>query len=207
MELLTAWYNAPFWIVFAVGMLLVLGSMVGLLEFELDIDHDHDTGHGHEGVGSGEPIDVGRVPLTVVVMVGALIFGLAGIVSNRLLAGALEGPSTYFWISLVIAFVAMFTLGKYAVRGLRKVMPKTESYNVSQAHFTGCEGTVTSEATAESGYMDVLDHDSNWHAVRCRSRGESIPRGTRVLVLEFDYDAECCVVQAMSETEQELQPV
>lgn len=210
---LFAWQNVIFYIPLAVGLLLILGSAIGV--------HDHDAGHdagdvpGHGGDGDDaghhdahgsqfarafELLGVGRVPLTVVLMITSLYFGGTGIVLNAVLASFGLAPSFYGPISVAGAFVAMVALSGATARLIHRHLPMSESYQVSRHDFAGCTGTLLLPADGSSGYAQIKDREGNVHNIQCRTTAGALAKGTAILVVEYDEDSKTFVVDANPES-------
>lgn len=205
---LLAWQNVIFYIPLAVGLLLILGSAFGV--------HDHDAGHahGHDGEvhdgahhdGHGSLFErafallgVGRVPLTVLLMIASLYFGGLGIILNTLLSSAGLAPSFYGPISVVSAFMGMVVLSGATARLIHRLLPTSESYSISRHDFAGCSGTLLLPADSSSGYAQVKDREGNVHNIKCRTTMGALPKGTPILVVEYDEDTKVFVIDANPE--------
>lgn len=209
MDHLLAWQNVIFYIPLAVGLLLIVGSAMGghhggadhdvghdlALHGDgggagaLDAAHGHGDGDGHEGgllTRALSMLGVGRVPLTVVLMMASLLFGGIGIITNTILS-SLGLPA---WIhglcALAVAFVGMVSLTSSAARLLNRFFPTTETYRVSRHDFAGCTGMLLLPADPQSGYAQVKDHEGNVHNIKCRTSKGALPKGGEILVIEYD---------------------
>jgi membrane protein implicated in regulation of membrane protease activity len=204
-----AWQNVIFYIPLAVGLLLILGSAFGLH------DHDHDASHapGHHGESHGGGHDghdslfvrglavlgLGRVPLTVLFMTTSLSFGGLGMILNTLFSSAGLVPSFYGPISVAGAFVGMVALSGATARLIHRYLPTSESYPVSRHDFAGCTGTLLVPADGSSGYAQIKDAEGNVHNIKCHTMGGALPKGTAILVVEYDEGSQTFVVDANPE--------
>lgn len=203
MDVLSAWQNVIFLIPMGVGILLIVGSAFGLMDF----DHDFDPGHDLDGADSAKDasaLDVGRVPFSLILIIVTLVFGSVGFFSNIMLARVTAVAGLYFWISLAIAVFVTAVFSKRLIRFLSKHMPTTESYNVSKEQFRGCEGTLVTPTDATSGLGDIFDHERNIHRMACRAKEGKIPSGTQVVVLEYDSADNLCIVTGLEAGETHL---
>ena len=200
---LLAWQNVIFYIPLAVGLLLILGSALGV--------HDHDAGHahGHDGAGHAHHdghgslferafavLGVGRVPLTVLLMIASLYFGGLGIILNTLLSSAGLAPALYGALAVAGAFVGMVGLTGATARLIHRHLPTSESYPISRHDFAGCSGTLLLPADSSSGYAQIKDREGNVHNIQCRTTGAALPKGTVILVVEYDEDSKNFVIDA-----------
>jgi hypothetical protein len=206
---LLAWQNVIFYIPLAVGLLLILGSAFGVHDHDADHDaghvgdHDHDVGH-HDGQSSlferaFALLGVGRVPLTLVLMITSLYFGGLGLILNTLLSSAGLAPSLYGPISVAGAFAGMVVLSGATARLIHRHLPMSESYSISRHDFAGCTGTLLLPADSSSGYAQVKDREGNVHNIRCRTMTGALPKGTAILVVEYDEDSKIFIIDANPE--------
>lgn len=214
MEYLFAWQNLIFLIPLAVGILLVFGSAFGGSDHDADHDVDHDVdhdadGHDHDGhKGAVDPggehetlvmraltlLGVGRVPLTAVLMMMALLFGGFGMILNMIMSSIGLPAWVYGPASACVAFIGMLALTGRAVKLLNRFMPTTETYRVSRHDLAGSTGTLLFAASATEGYAQVKDHEGNIHNVQCRTTRGMLPKGGKVLVIEYDEDRQLYIV-------------
>jgi hypothetical protein len=200
---LLAWQNVIFYIPLAVGLLLILGSAFGVHDHDAGHAHGHDAGHDahHDGHGSlferaFAVLGVGRVPLTVLLMMAALYFGGLGIILNTLLSSAGLAPALYGAISVAGAFIGMVGLTGATARLIHRRLPTSESYPISRHDFAGCSGTLLLPADSSSGYAQIKDREGNVHNIKCHTTGAALPKGTVILVVEYDEDSKIFVIDA-----------
>jgi hypothetical protein len=207
---LLGWQNIAFFIPLVAGLLLIVGSVFGAHGHGTGHDLGHAAGHGphagagHEGHGSlfaraFAVLGVGRVPLSIVLMVASLYFGGLGIILNTLLSAAGLAPSFYGPISLAGAFVGMVALSGATARLIHRHLPAMESYPISRHDFAGCSGTLLLPADTCSGYAQIKDREGNVHNIRCYSMRGAVPKGTAVLVVEYDEDSQTFVIDVNHE--------
>ena len=174
-------------------------------DHDLDHDADHDHGHAKEGpsvfVKALAFVGVGKVPLNVVMMMAGLLFGGLGIICNTILEPLLKSPGVFMWISLPVAFFGMTFLTGAASQLIGRLMPTSETYIVTKHSLAGCRGNLTLKAGPEFGTANISDREGNIHSVRCRTRGEDIPKGTPVLVVDYDQETDFYLVVKCPMTE------
>jgi hypothetical protein len=222
---LFAWQSVIFYIPLAIGILLVIGWSLGALHHHdvgagFDGDHDvgHDAGHGHDADGARDGgggsdivrdhdgdglvakalavLGVGRVPLTVVMMIVSLYFGGIGLMANTVLSRLGLPPLIYGPISIAIALVGTIMLAGSTARLLGRLLPTTETYLVSRHGFAGCTGKLLLPADTTSGYAQVKDREGNVHNIKCRTTGAALAKGSEILVVEYDEETKTYVVDA-----------
>lgn len=166
--------------------------------------HDHgehcvgsDTGDGDaegdsdaHGGGHDSPIGavllflgVGRAPLTVVLQVLLIAWGLAGVGLHRW-AGA-NGPLALVWsvpTSLVISVVVTRGVAWVFIR----VFPREESTVVGKSEIVGRTGSVVFTVTGSEGTVNVRDAGGTLHRLRARTEGGPIAGGEAILVTSYD---------------------
>jgi membrane protein implicated in regulation of membrane protease activity len=217
MNELFAWYNLVFYVPVLFGVILVLGSAFGLADHDADAGHDADGGHDAEHDADGKPtgavdahaspdhepnvftkalsvLGVGRVPITIVLMTASLIFGGLGIVANTLLASLIGVSGAFALISVAVAFVGMVFLTGWTARGVARIMPSTETYRVSKTDLVGKTGQLVLPADTSYGLAQVRDHEGNVHNLTCRTAEGTIPKGSDVLVYDYDEEKKVYVV-------------
>lgn len=218
MDYIFAWQNIVFFIPIAVGIILVFGSAFGGHDADGDHDVDGDAdndgdvrGAGHiddpshqhaDGVEKGlfgkalSVLGIGRVPLTMVMMMASLLFGGIGIVMNTILSALISVPWIYAPISIAVAFLGMVTLTGNAAKLLNRYMPTTETYRVSKHDLAGQTGVLLLPSDTSDGLAQVKDHEGNVHNVRCRTLKGPMPKGGEILVIEYDEGTNTYVVDA-----------
>ncbi len=179
---LLGWQNLLFLVPLAVGVLLALGSALGL---------------GSEG--SDNPLEAGPVPVSVLVMLGSLLFGGLGVVLNAVLAPRLREPVLYGPLSLLVSAVASVLLTRRCARLLARLMPSAETYRVSREDLVGRAGRLVLPASPEGGVAQVRDHEGNLHQVRVRTLAGRLEKGSEVVVVEHHAPDNTYVVAALED--------
>lgn len=209
MQELLAWYNIIFILPIGLGIMLALGSALGMgghdaaadhdMDHDLDhgvdhgTEHDHDASHDH-GVGKGPSflmsaasiLGVGRAPVMVVLMMATLIFGALGFILNQALKTYLLTPYIYFWISLGVAFFGMILLTGKAASVISHLMPTMETAIVTKHDLVGQCGKLLVPTDAVSGFAQVKDGEGNVHNLPCRTEQGRLATGKDVLVTDYD---------------------
>ncbi len=189
-----------------------------------DVDGDHDTGHVHDhdhdqdngraqnplvaaptGEGNEHPLylrllsalGIGRVPITIVLMIMSLIFGGAGLIMNGVLEVILISPYLYGPASFVAAsLVTLFLTGK-CVRAINRVIPTTETHVVTKNDLVGRTGTLVLPASNVSGTAQIVDRYGSIHQITCRTNdGSSLSEGKEILVIDYNEGDDTYSVEA-----------
>ena len=152
-EFLTAWYNVPFLIplvfVFFLAILQLIGIGMESLDFgggdaDLDIDADVDVDIDVDAepdvdidIGdAGAPgffisvlgfLNVGRVPLMIILITWFASWGVAGLICNRLIGGrTIQIIPPLVAVSLVSALIVSVISTKYFAALLARIFPQSE---------------------------------------------------------------------------------
>ena len=210
------WWNLVFELPFLASVLYILVQASGLVgdhdhDFDHDTDHDFDQGIEHTSgqelahhetggfVRALEFLGVGRVPLSIVLMLLFGIFGATGFLINLVLESWGIPPAIFFWVSLTASCFTSLTLTRSAGLTLARIMPKYESYSISSVkELLGDEGEAATPITGSYGTALVHDQFGNIHQVRCQIEAghDSIPIGSRVQLVGFaDLDEEVFLVE------------
>lgn len=226
---LLAWYNLLFYIPIIGGLLLGAAMLLGLGSGhepgDVDAAHAHgSTGHdaahhSHHELADHAPdaalahpatflshvadlLGLGRVPISISLMLVLLIFGGTGTTVNLALADRLAGRSDYALLSIGAAVVAVLLLAGPSSRLLGKVAPAIETYPVSRRDLIGCNAVLLNDTDEQGGYAQARDREGNVHNITCRTYGAGpdpgpdpktirgpLPKGTLVLIIDFDPQA------------------
>jgi membrane protein implicated in regulation of membrane protease activity len=182
---LLQWWNFTFALPLVLGLLLGLTVVVtGVAGSEGDTDNHVDGAVDTEspifrllsffGIGQG-------VPLLIMLPILFVIWGVAGLLFNQLLAM----PQLF-----VVTFLLSLLTTAYAGQGLSKLMRrifKDTSQAVSSESLIGMIGNVVYAVTSTGGVVHVKDKSGNIHRVVCRSlEQEAIQPNEQILVVDFD---------------------
>lgn len=191
MELLLAPQNLLFTAALAVAVLLCLLQLVaGIGDLSVDSHVSVDADHGALDAGAistlTDWLHLGRLPMAVLLMLGSICFGLAGLAMQ-----AFYQVSTGTYLSLLVAgplaLVASLPLVRVGGLVLQKVLPRDETEAVSTNSFVGSQARITT-GTARRGFpAEARLHDSfgKAHYVQVEPEEDDavLPSGTHVLLL------------------------
>jgi hypothetical protein len=193
------WFTAPLTIVFLLALFrLAMGAMdFGDTDVDTDIDADidvdadadMDTDTGLQSPSFSDVfgfLNVGRVPLSVVLMSLFATWGIAGLIANALL-NVPEKPQ-WVWISYVVAFFCGFLGTRYISVALSKLFPESERA-INDVQLLGLSGRVISgQVTTTFGTARVRVPDGPELTVSCRAKSdEAIPiKGDIVILIDYD---------------------
>ncbi|WAJ30104.1 OB-fold-containig protein [Antarcticirhabdus aurantiaca] len=165
----------------ALGLLQILLFFVGHLPLSDAIEH------AVEGTQLGEAFDwlnLGRVPVAILLMLLLITFGFVGIVLESLL------PAMPAWSFALVAAPAAVGATKVVGDRIARILPRDETYAVTAAEFVGLEGTVTLGPLDDglAGSVAVRDRHGDVHTLRARpvDRGTVIQQGSHIVVVARD---------------------
>ena len=154
-------FTAPLAIVFLLALIrLATGAMdfgdVGAdadidmdadvdIDADAEVDADMDTHPGTQGPAFGDVfgfLNVGRVPLMIVLMSLFVTWGISGLTANALLN--IPEHHTGFGYRVSLRFSVVFSETRYISIALSKLFPESEKA-ISDAHLLGLSGRVISD--------------------------------------------------------------
>ena len=164
---------------------------------EVDADADHDAHHpahgtaGGGGVGFGDAlafIGVGRVPLSLVLMILLLAWGFIGFVANQFLRDAVPRPWMIPLVSLPLAAAGAVLVTRYGTRAIGRLMPVDETYARRRGALLGEVGEALYPVDERFGMAAVRDDRGNLYQVACRVEPgrPPLPKGAKVLLVAHD---------------------
>ena len=170
------------------GLLLGHGGIFGWFDHDLDFDHDVDLDHdfqvgGHGGVLAW--LHVGKVPLTILLILFLSAFALCGFLA-QILSLELMGQ----FLPLPLAAVGAFSVAVPTVRivggWIARIIPKDQTSAVSPDELVGRLAVITT-GTARAGFAAearVKDRFGTTHYVMVEPENsdEEFPSRTEVLL-------------------------
>jgi hypothetical protein len=163
---------------------------------DADTDHDADTEHDTDASGGGSPLwaalsflGVGKVPVSIVLMILLLSWGVIGFGANQLM----REKATAAWqlpvVSVPIAAIASLLITSTTSRAINRFMPLNVTSAKRRHELLGSTGEVILPIDAKFGLASVRDSDSgDLYQVPCRleNSGNTIPKGARVKLVAYD---------------------
>ena len=176
-------------IMLALGIIELLTSLVGLSIGELvgkDIALEGDS-HNILG-GAFLWINSGRLPLLILLVLALGVFSIEGF----LLQGIAHAIGTTVPVSIaaLAAIAGSIPVIRTASRGIARIIPRDETYAVSDADFVGKVAVVAIGPLDQGlpGRVRLKDVFGNWHSVPARASPDSkaLPVGASVLLVDRD---------------------
>ena len=181
------WRSLLFLIPLGTGGLLALGAALGLLEGDADGEHGGDDDCDGEGGDGSTWLALGRVPLTVRLLLLTLPFGSLGLAAMYLLAGRIS-PGLGVSVAVLVGAVGTWIIGGRLARLFRTHVRTVETETVARRDLVGAEGRVVLPVGASWGLAQVHDRRGNLHQVGCRTMEDEAPLASGTEILLVDYD-------------------
>ncbi len=166
-------------------LMTLVGASVGELfgkEFDLHAESESPI------AGLFFWVNAGRVPLLIFILLTLGIFSVEGFFLQAI-AHSL-GMSVPPSIAALAAAAATIPSVRVVSRGISRVIPRDETYAVSDADFVGLVATVTIGPLDQGlpGKVRLKDVFGNWHSVAARASPDSqaLPVGASVLLVDRD---------------------
>ena len=176
-------------IMLALGIIELLTSLVGLSIGELvgkDIALEGDS-HNILG-GAFLWLNSGRLPLLILLVLALGVFSIEGF----LLQGVAHAIGTTVPVSIaaLAATAGSIPVIRTTSRGIARIIPRDETYAVSEADFVGKVAVVAIGPLDQGlpGRVRLKDVFGNWHTVAARASLDSgtLPVGASVLLVDRD---------------------
>jgi hypothetical protein len=173
----------------AVGAIELLTTLVGFSIGELvgsDVAVEAD---GHDALGGLFLwINAGRLPLLILLILAFGVFSIEGF----LLQGIAHAVGTAIPVSIatLAAIAGSIPVIRTTSRGIARIIPRDETYAVSDADFVGKIAMVSVGPLDQGlpGRVRLKDVFGNWHTVSARASRDSpaLAVGTSVLLVDRD---------------------
>lgn len=176
-------------IMIALGGIEILSMLVGFSiselfgkDFAVEADTDSILG------GLFLWVNAGRLPFLILLILALGAFSIAGFLLQAIMhtAGAAMPAS----IAALVAAACSVPVIRTTSRGLSRIIPRDETYAVSDADFVGQVAVVSVGPLDQGlpGRVRLKDVFGNWHTVsaRANSNSQSLPVGASVLLVDRD---------------------
>jgi hypothetical protein len=133
-------------------------------------------------------INAGRLPLLIFIILALGVFSIEGFLLQGIAHGL--GVTVPTWIAGLAAFAGTLPVVRTTSRGLSRMIPRDETYAVSDADFVGKVATVSIGPLDQGlpGRVRLKDVFGNWHTVPARASpdSEALAAGASVLLVDRD---------------------
>ena len=154
---------------------------------EVDAEADADAeGHSGSFIDILGFLNIGRVPVMVVLMSLFATWGISGLIANALFNVAAN--SNWLWASCIVAFLCSFIGTRYLTFGVSKLFPESERA-VTDVQLLGMHGRVISgQITTTFGTARVQVPDGPALTVNCRIKTAQVNpvKGDTVILVNYD---------------------
>ncbi len=177
-------------IMIALGVIELLTLLVGFSishYFDKDVDLHAESDSAVAGLMLW--INAGRVPFLILLLLTLGLFSIAGFFLQGIAHGV--GLQLPLWIAVPAAIAATIPLVRITSRGISRIIPRDETYAVSEADFVGQVGVVSVGPLDQGlpGKVRLKDVFGNWHSVSARASRDSGALAVGASVLLVDRDA------------------
>jgi hypothetical protein len=184
-------------IMIALGGIELVSMLVGFSISELVGQDAGLEADGHDLLGGLFLwINAGRLPLLILLVVALGVFSIEGFLLQGLAHAV--GLAVPVWIAALAASTGSLPVIRTASRGILRIIPRDESYAVSDADFVGKVAVVTVGPLDQGlpGRVRLKDVFGNWHTVPARASPDSESLAVGASVLLVDRDARSFVAVA-----------
>jgi membrane protein implicated in regulation of membrane protease activity len=131
---------------------------------------------------------VGRVPLSIILMVLMLTWGMIGVFSNMVLWEKYHDEMLLVAVSIPLAFVGSVLSSRLMTAAMVRWFPTHETYVQRRHELLGAVGEVILPIDSNFGMAAVRDeyHDLFHIACRVRSDQPALEKGTKVKLVGFN---------------------
>jgi len=156
--------------------------------------------HAHATVDAGHELHpfmaflslmgVGKIPLSLALMILFFSWGLVGVGLNGLLIQWLGASFVVGFISVPITLIVSLVVTGLCAAGFAKVFPNNDSSRQRRQDLVGKSGEAIYDIDAAFGMASVRGDAGDFFQIPCRTRDESarIPKGSRVVIFDYDRD-------------------
>ena len=154
---------------------------------EVDADADADAeGHSGSFIDILGFLNIGRVPVMVVLMSLFATWGISGLIANALFN--IAANPNWLWASCIVAFLCSFVGTRYLTFGISKLFPESERA-ITDVQLLGMRGRVISgQITTTFGTARVQVPDGPALTVNCRIKTDQVNpvKGDTVILVNYD---------------------
>lgn len=167
----------------------------GHAEIDADAHGDVDGGdvhaHGHHmpfHVALLSWVGIGRVPLSLVLMVLFMTWGFFGFMTSYYLEETWNDRSLIPAISVAVAAVGSLLTTALLSRAIARWLPASATYALRRHDLLGAVGEAVYQIDQQTGVVSVRDRHGDLFQVPCRVHGdhEPIAKGRRVRLVAYN---------------------
>ena len=147
----------------------------------------HGAGHAPFHAAAMSFLGVGRVPVSLVLMVLLMTWGATGFIANQLIVDRLAHGWHVAAVSVPAAAVVSLVFTRMLVRAMDRWLPLNETSARRRHDLLGSVGQALFPITGQFGLAAVRDERGELYQVPCRVAGEGGPiaKGARVRLVSY----------------------
>lgn len=167
-----------------------------------DVDGEADTdavgtpGHGL-GVGGAmaQLLGIGKVPLSISLMLLCYTMGVTGWLGNELLGGRMS-PGQFFPLSLLAALVAAFLVLRFVSMFMARYIPTLSTTALHKRQLVGLTAKAVLPVNERFGQATLYDKFGTLHVVGCKVRdgAKDIEKGADVVLIKYMPERDLYIV-------------
>lgn len=131
-------------------------------------------------------INVGRLPLLMLIVVFLFAFGMTGLIGQRIVAAVLGQPGPWF-LAAPLAFAVALPVTRVFGRGVARIMPRDETSAVSRDTLVGRVAVIVTGDASHGGAAQARVRDEHGQAhyvmVEPDNAVDVFPQGSSVLLV------------------------
>jgi YqiJ-like protein len=177
-------------IMVALGGIELLTTLVGFSISQLVGDGVAVEADSHDALGGLFLwINAGRLPLLILIILSLGVFSIEGFLLQGI--AHVVGTAVPVAIAALVAMAGSIPVIRTTGRGLARIIPRDETYAVSDADFVGKVALVSVGPLDQGlpGRVRLKDVFGNWHTVPARASPDSQALAVGASVLLVDRDA------------------
>ena len=135
-------------------------------------------------------LGVGKIPLSLSLMILMFCWGLIGFAFNAVLLQWLGASFVIGFVSAPITFVVSLALTGFCAAIVAKIIPNDDSTRQRRQDLVGKPGEAIYDIDASFGMATVRGDAGDYFQIPCRTREPSmrIPKGARIVIFDYDPD-------------------
>ncbi|GMV98433.1 MAG: DUF1449 family protein [Phycisphaerae bacterium] len=166
--------------------------------------HAHGDGGaataGAHSVGLGyavaQLLGLGKVPLSISLMLLGYTMGIAGWMSNEVLSRRIASERVFFPLSLLFSLAAGFVVLRLTAMLMARYLPTLSTSAIPRQQLVGLTARTTLPVNERFGQASLHDKFGTLHVVGCKVRpgGGTIEKGAEVVLIKYLPDRDVYIV-------------
>lgn len=162
----------------------------------------HGEGHGPSLHGAGtvgtvaQILGLGRVPLSISLMLLSYTAGIVGWASNEVLGARIGTPAKFFPLSLLLALASGLLMIRLAGSIMGRYLPAFSTTAIDRRQLVGMTATAILPVNDKYGQVSLHDQFGTLHVMGCRVRdgAQPIEKGASVVLIRYLPERDMFVV-------------